>query len=318
MAQQLAGFHPLSYTLWYEHLAGINPQLSEQLASRLGSGQALSDEDVFALYDRHIVARDMKSLQALQQQLLKLLEGVSEVTAQATDHTGQFERSLELNQGRLKSAESLEGIHAVVADLLSESQRVHTLTQVVVKKLESRAQEVGELRHALNVAQAEASVDPLTGLKNRRAFEKAVKEIEEEAGGLVGAALLLFDVDHFKKVNDTWGHLLGDKVLRSVAQVLQSNIKGRDIAARLGGEEFAVLLVRATPGGALALAEQIRGLIAHARLRSITSGELVGEVTVSAGLAAAGPGDSLETMLRRADDALYRAKGTGRNRVCQA
>jgi diguanylate cyclase len=318
MAQQHAGFHPVSFTLWYEHLAGINPQLSQELTPRLDSQQPLTDDEAYQLFARHIIARDMQTLQQLQERLRALLEDAFSITAQASDQTGQFERSLEATQHRLAAPTDLEGVRAVVSELLSESQRMQVLTQAVVEKLDVRAQEVGELRNALERAQSEALLDPLTGLKNRRAFERAVSELVRDNSGMGGAALLLIDIDHFKKVNDTYGHLFGDKVLRAVAHVLQANIKGRDLVARLGGEEFAVLLVKATPEGAFAVAEQIRAAVSHGRIRTVTGNELTGSVTVSGGLAVALAGDTLEAMLERADSALYEAKRKGRNRVCAA
>jgi len=319
MAQQQAGFHPVSFTLWYEHVAGVNPALSQVLGPRLEAHQPLSDEETYDLYARHIIARDMQTLEHLQQRLRSLLEEAFHITAQASDQTGQFERSLEQTQHRLKAGVTLDNVHAVVSELLSESQRMQVLTQAVVERLDLRAQEVGELRNALERAQTEALLDPLTGLKNRRAFERAVAQLMAEGtDGLDGAALLLIDIDHFKKVNDTYGHLLGDNVLRAVSQVLQSNIKGRDLVARLGGEEFAVLLLRATAEGPMAVAEQIRTAIANGQIRSPAAGKLVGAITVSVGVAMAGPAESLEAVLERADGALYEAKRTGRNRVCVA
>ena len=319
MAQQQAGFHPASFTLWYEHVAGINAELSTYLSGRIDAKQPITDAEVYQLYARYIVARDMQSLQQLQQRLRTLLEQAVEITAQAGDQTGEFERLLSDNQTRLQAAQTLESASDVVAALLSESQHMQELTHAVVEKLELRAQEVGDLRQALEKAQAEALQDSLTGLRNRRAFESAVREIAQgSADGLRGAALLLVDIDRFKQVNDTYGHLLGDKVLRAVAHVLQSNVKGRDIVARVGGEEFAVLLLQATAAGAHALAEQIRIAIAQGKLRTSTTGEHIGAITVSAGLTIAGPGESLEVIFHRADSALYEAKNAGRNRVCTA
>jgi diguanylate cyclase len=318
MAQQKSGFHPVSFTLWYEHLAGINPELSRELTRRLDAQSPLTDDDTYDLHARHVVARDMHTLRELQERLRKLLEEAFQITAQASDQTGQFERSLEATQHRLTAPTSLDGVRAVVSELLSESQRMQVLTQAVVEKLDVRAQEVGELRTALERAQTEALLDPLTGLKNRRAFERAVSELMREEPGMAGAALLLVDIDHFKGVNDTYGHLFGDKVLRAVAHVLQANIKGRDLVARLGGEEFGILFVKASADGALAVAEQIRGAVSQGRIRSVAGPELTGAVTVSAGLAVATTDESLESLLERADGALYEAKRTGRNRVCVA
>ena len=181
MARQQAAFHPVSFTLWYEHVAGVNPSLSEVLAPRLEANLPLTDDETYDLYARHVIARDMQTLDHLQQRLRGLLEEAFQITAQASDHTGQFERSLEQTQHRLKSGVSLESVHSVVSELLSESQRMQVITQAVVEKLDSRAQEVGELRNALERAQSEALLDPLTGLKNRRAFERAVAQLMADA-----------------------------------------------------------------------------------------------------------------------------------------
>jgi diguanylate cyclase len=146
----------------------------------------------------------------------------------------------------------------------------------------------------------------------------AVELLEADGAGLTGAALLVVDIDHFKEVNDTHGHLLGDKVIRAVAHVLRSNIKGRDIAVRLGGDEFAVLLPDTSRSGAAALAEQIRILVTQGRIRLANAQELMGDVTVSLGVAIAEMGDTLEALIDRADEALYAAKRAGRNQVSVA
>jgi diguanylate cyclase len=203
----------------------------------------------------------------------------------------------------------------VIEELLHETTRMQSATQTVSEKLEARAQEVGLLTQQLQQAQSEAMLDPLTGLMNRRGFERAVKDLLTNGDCFSTAALMLADIDHFKRVNDTYGHLLGDKVLRAIAQTLQANIKGRDLAARLGGEEFAVLLPHTTLQGARTLAEQIRNAVSAGRIRRGDGKDSPGAVTISLGVAIGRKGDSLEELLARADAALYAAKHGGRNRV---
>jgi diguanylate cyclase len=125
----------------------------------------------------------------------------------------------------------------------------------------------------------------------------------------------MIDIDHFKAVNDTHGHVLGDKVLRAVAQVLKSNIKGRDVAARVGGEEFAVLLPDTSVAGAVSLSKQICALVSHGRIKRAAGEGTIGQVTLSIGVAVARNGESLESLMERADMALYGAKRAGRARV---
>ncbi|MFS8038286.1 diguanylate cyclase [Xanthobacter sp. AM11] len=160
-----------------------------------------------------------------------------------------------------------------------------------------------------------AVTDPLTALPNRRAFDAMVDaELRRAARERQQLSLLMIDVDHFKRVNDTFGHETGDTVLRQLAQIIQRSIRRPgDFAARYGGEEFVVLLPATDAGGALRIAESIRSTIAAAAFP--TTGGEVARVTASIGVATARHGEVAASLVRHADEALYRAKGQGRNRV---
>jgi diguanylate cyclase len=201
----------------------------------------------------------------------------------------------------------------IVDELLVETQQMCSASLAMARRMESNAQEVQTLTDRLEEVQAEARKDPLTGLLNRRGFESAVADLPA-AALLSDASLLLVDVDHFKNTKDTHGHLLGDQVLRAVAQVLRARIKGADIAARVGGDEFAVLLPGTAMPGALTLAEQIRTTVPHGRLRRI-DGQDIENIPLSVGVAHGTSGDGLDDLIQRADAALYAAKRAGANRV---
>ena len=318
MARQLAAFHPLSYALWYEHCAGINPDLSRVLDSRLTSNNALTEADVWRLYAQHIAARDMEAFERLQQQLRSLLEDTAQSAASASTQAAAFGHSLEGHAKALAGPQDPEKLRDVVASMLTDTRKMQSVTQDLSAKLQARTNEVNSLTESLRRAQSEALLDSLTGLKNRRGLERAVEDLLRDPPGLLGSALLLADIDHFKVVNDTYGHVLGDKVIRAVAHVLRSSIKGRDVAARLGGEEFAILLPQTSLSGATAVAEQIRGTVAQGRICRPDGNESIGQVTLSVGVAIARPGDTLEALLERADAAMYAAKRAGRNRVSVA
>jgi len=315
MARQSAALHPISYTLWYEHVAGINPPLSGVLEASLAGKLPLGDDDVYDLHARYVVARDMEVLNRLQRRLRDVLEEAAQTTAAALEDSGQFEATLRDTRSRLTGAVSLESVHAIIAELARETTRMQSATEAVHERLESRAREVEELTRQLEQAKSEALLDPLTGLKNRRGFEIAVKELGASGSPFGGAALVLADIDHFKQINDRHGHLLGDKILKAIGQTLLANLKGRDIAARPGGDEFVILLQQTPLVGARALAEQIRTAVAAGRIRRADSKEQPGSVTLSIGVALGTSDDTLESMLARADAALYAAKRAGRNRV---
>ena len=157
-----------------------------------------------------------------------------------------------------------------------------------------------------------ATTDGLTGLLNRRTFNAQLEaRLREAQRYRKPLSLLLLDIDHFKKVNDGFGHPAGDAVLRGVARVVQTQARGTDMVARYGGEEMALVLPETDSAGALVIAERIRSAVAHARHQT-DQGAL--QVTASIGIAT-WPGTDPEALIDHADKALYRAKQAGRNRV---
>jgi len=159
-----------------------------------------------------------------------------------------------------------------------------------------------------------ATRDSLTGLSNRRYADEVLPGLVEldERGRLAGLILVAFDLDHFKKVNDTWGHAVGDRVLRRFAQILLRSARRTDLVFRFGGEEFLAVLVEQDSAGAVAFAERVRQATeAIDDLAPI----LPGTITVSAGLAHRQKGETIEALIGRADALLYRAKANGRNRI---
>ncbi len=159
-----------------------------------------------------------------------------------------------------------------------------------------------------------ATRDKLTGALNRQCFETEFFRIMgfKRRKSSPCVSIILFDIDHFKKVNDTFGHLQGDAVLKNVSKIVEGTIREKDVFARWGGEEFILLCEDTDAEGARILAEKIRAKI------STTIFDKVGHITVSFGVAESNGKDTIETLTNRADEALYEAKRTGRNKVCVA
>jgi diguanylate cyclase (GGDEF)-like protein len=159
----------------------------------------------------------------------------------------------------------------------------------------------------------QALSDPLTGVPNRRAFEaEANRILLRAARDRSTTALILLDLDHFKSINDTWGHAVGDRALQSFAATVAAQLRGGDVLGRLGGEEFAVALAGNRMDQAAVLAERIRRAVSG---KPILAAETSINLTVSIGVAAVRGAATLDSLLAHADAALYRAKATGRNRV---
>ena len=180
--------------------------------------------------------------------------------------------------------------------------------------------EINNLQQSLEAMRAESLTDPLTGLGNRKYFDRTMRTaIQNALQNNQPLSLLIMDIDHFKSFNDSYGHLTGDQVLRLVATSLKQTIKGQDITARYGGEEFTVVLPDTALRQALTVADHIRRAIMSKELKKKSTGEILGRVTISAGVAMLKPGDDIDSMIERADACLYAAKRNGRNRViCEA
>ena len=213
-------------------------------------------------------------------------------------------RRLERERKARKQAEAIAEEHS--RDLYLKSQDLEAKNAELVRAmnlLETAYREVERL----------STTDPLTGLSNRRSFGvAAANEVGKAARYHRPLSLVMIDIDHFKRVNDTFGHAAGDEILVAVAGACRRGARTVDHVARLGGEEFCLLLPETASAGAEILAERLRASIAGLRL--VYDGrELV--VTASFGIAEWREGDDFDGLLRRADDALYAAKGQGRDRV---
>ena len=198
--------------------------------------------------------------------------------------------------------------------LNARADREHSELEALRRDLELRVEERTLALQEANERLAEASrTDPLTGLPNRRGFlREAAGALHRRNRSLRPLSVVLGDVDHFKRINDTRGHAAGDEVLRGVAETLRVALRGQDVVARWGGEEFILLLPDTGAAGAVRAAENLRAAVAA--MRVAPDGEAV-EVTISFGCAEHRNERNLESTIAAADAALYRAKGEGRNRV---
>lgn len=169
------------------------------------------------------------------------------------------------------------------------------------------------VRKTLRRLHLERDLDPLTQLLNRRAFEESVASVQQQASSQP-CSVLMVDIDHFKRINDTWGHDYGDQVLRNVGQCLREATRGTDLAARYGGEEFVLLLPRTSTTKAAHIAQRIQQQLARTGMRLPDNTQL----TMSMGISTMEPEESFFGAFKRADQALYQAKNTGRDRICLA
>jgi diguanylate cyclase len=315
MSSQDAGLHPVSYAVWYEHVSGMNAQLSEALDTLLARKGKLDERDIVMLFERHVADVSEASASTFAAGFQRILGEISQSTGVASQEAGAFNETLQ----RMSQGEALRNPDNF-AQLLADTQSMQASVATLSQRLESSQREIDTLRAEVTRAREASLTDGLTGLVNRKGFDQALADCLACTSGAApeGPCLLMCDIDHFKKINDTYGHVFGDKVIHAVASVIKQNVKGRDTAARYGGEEFVVLLPETSLQGAQTLAEQIRSAIERGRIKRGNQDETAARITLSLGVARHLPGESPTDFVERADQALYAAKQGGRNRVSLA
>lgn len=307
--------NPVNYSLCYDYVSGHNPELKEALDQRLADGP-FNESMARELYRRFIWDDDKRRLETLRAELRTLVTETITGVSQAKSDAERSADSLAAKSAHLSRGPSLEEMRQILDDAVGETRAMARNGELLKDMLNDTRREVESLRDELERTRQQVITDALTGLKNRRAFEVAVQIACEQANKIGSPlTLLLVDIDNFKDVNDTYGHLVGDKVIRYVGSLMAANVKGRDTVARMGGEEFAVLLPDTPLANAERVGETLRTAIERSRVKRADTGEAVGRVTVSIGVTTYCQGDTFDEFVGRADKALYASKSAGRNRV---
>ena len=266
--------------------------------------------------DKNADAQKAKSVdrvrEGLEKQLSELVVTVSCYLEANSAQSAGFEKV----QASLASANTVEQVQAVVEVLISSSAQGQRDAEALRGSLKEAQAQTAALRQRLIKVEKLASLDGLTLLPNRRYFQEFLREaVEESHSDYTPLCVIMADIDHFKKVNDKFGHPTGDAVLKQFADVMSRSVRPTDFVARYGGEEF-ILVLKTTPmGNALQVAERIRTSIRSAAWKDPKTGTDVGDVTASFGIAEIIDGETADHLVERADKKLYLAKKNGRNRV---
>lgn len=313
MSRQATALHPVSYAVWYEYVALSNPGLREAVDDYLSKHGRLDEAKTYAIHRQHIAEVDPATAERVADGFERVLSGISHSAIAAGTQAERYAVAL----GNLK--EGLTGAaEAPVNEVLKHTADMVQAVANLQAQLADSRKEIQHLRTEVHRARHESLVDALTGLANRRSFDQELATCLLDADVSSDSAdrpcLIMTDIDHFKRINDTYGHAFGDKVLKAVAQALASVVADAGIVARIGGEEFAILLPSASVAQAEELAERVRFTIASSRIRR-TSGEELESITVSLGVTAARLRQDPLDLMARADSALYMSKQGGRDRV---
>jgi diguanylate cyclase len=318
MAQHGVTPTPSNYCLWYHYVAGSLPALKQEMDGILAAGTTFSLLENVRLFEKYFgTERETKGLERIGGDLTQAISNVIKQIGQAGQDSSAFAARLRDIDGSLRNpghdSESVQeivlGLIAATQDMASQNHQLHT-------RLQGSSAEVSKLQEHLHQVRHEAMTDGLTGVANRRCFD--LKLIEHSKTALESSAelcLVMIDIDHFKRFNDTYGHRTGDQVLRVLGAQLKAVASGEDVPARYGGEEFALLLPNCSLEDAAQRADRLRLALSQQYLRNKATGESFGQVTVSIGVSRYRANENLDDFVHRADTALYRAKHQGRNCV---
>jgi len=312
---------PRNYELLFNYVTGENQALVQSVDHLLDRDGRLSDTEARRIHDEFLSpSGQADAVEEIGSQLSSEIKQAMAVIAAAAGTTGAYGESLEGVANRIADTQTGADLKMVIKTLAQASREMQRNSVELEDKLADSEQQINALNERLEELRTESRTDSLTGIANRMCFDETleaeianVDETQEEL------CLCLGDVDRFKQFNDTYGHQTGDRVLRLVASAIAGHVKGRDLAARFGGEEFAIILPQTNLRAAVTVADQIRERVHAKELIKKSTGESLGSITMSFGVARYRHGEPIEDLVARADACLYAAKNAGRNRVkCEA
>lgn len=304
---------PKNYATWYYYVSGKDKDLQKAIDSIIEKNELYSEETSEEIYQRFVVEKEEDMLNGIREQLQKTLLTVVRELKELGKQSQEYESTAFRNVEKLSENMSVQDIRKILDDVIIATKEIRRSGMVTQQRLKETTETLQVLQKEFEHTKNELLVDFLTGVLNRKGFDETLaKSVNESTSHL---CLLIIDIDHFKKFNDKHGHIVGDEVLKFVAKNIRKVVRGNDFVARIGGEEFGIILPKTPLLGAVTVAENVRSSIARLKLEKKGQTERLETITVSIGVAQHRPGETLEDFINRADQALYFAKNEGRNRV---
>lgn len=306
---------PQNFHVWFKYVLGAPDELKRTINILIAQKRKFDSATNRDLYTTYVGSRgaDEAVAHKVSQQLHDVLSSAQQFLNSAiADNRTQMAAISEVAH---RSGTDTDP-RVLIETLMNELSRAATRATRLETQFVEKSRELDMIRESLSQSEERAKTDTLTGLPNRRALEEFFRAAQAEAMERgQPLSVLLIDIDHFKKFNDTFGHGVGDQVLRLVASALRERVRDSDLPARYGGEELIAVLPGADLAACTATAERIRGALAECKITRRSTGEVLPGITVSIGVGQFQLGESMEDLIDRCDRALYLAKKCGRNRV---
>jgi len=309
---------PENYALWYTYVAETQPELNAELDKIIEEYGLCLPSHSEGLYKTYIASQTEADVQELRNNLEILINEIFTSMTDTLTDTSKFQNNIEKSLSNLEEMEK-EGITfdellSLVRNFVAQSREIQSSTQFFNNQLSTASEEIANLKKELEKVQRDALYDSLSGLLNRGAFDRDIASFcnSEESHPI---CLILIDIDRFKDLNDQYGHVFGDMVIKAIARRLQLHCRDGIAAYRYGGEEFALLVPNKPLRIARQFAESVRRSIEKISVKDKRTDEQVENISASFGVAEFELGESPITLIDNADKQLYKAKSLGRNRV---
>ena len=309
---------PKTYEVWFTYACGNNPLISSRIDALIGEGNAVDAYELAQIHSE-CLSQDARKRDQLNLANNKLDKEMDDILGQIQSHVASsktFSGSLAERAKGLSDDASPDMIRSTIEMLLEENKTMRSETAKLTSSLEHSKAQIQELRANLAKSRENEMRDPLTSIANRRRFEICLaEEVERSRASKTALCLVYADLDYFKRVNDGFGHLIGDEVLKYFASLLTKNLRKGDLPARYGGEEFAIIMPETAIEDAVQVMERIRQKLQQTKLVVTENNQSLGSITASFGIAAFSDSDDIAQLMKRADVNLYAAKNEGRNRI---
>ncbi len=309
---------PENYWVWFVYYSKSLPNLVNVVDDLLKKNKKLSDSDCYELYKKFFGHNNQDNIvRNAGDQMQETIGGMNVAVSSAKQQAIKYSESLILVNEGLKGDKTKDEVSDLVNSVLFDTEEMISKSDHLQEMLNTSSNVIVNLRNDLEVARKEALTDALTGLANRKVFDQEMQRLISLSNGdePYTFSMVFLDIDHFKVFNDKFGHQIGDRVLKLVAQTLNEGIKGRDTAIRYGGEEFVILLPETNIHSSAKVGDMLRKEVEHKELINRATGKKIAKITLSAGVSEYIKGETLEDFVSRVDSALYSSKETGRNKV---
>lgn len=308
--------NPHNYTLWYRYTSGEDAELNSLIDTIIKRNEEFTEETLSMLYSQFCDELSSQEIEELRDQLMELVTELYVSTGNIVGESTSYGTILVNAALEIADCDSIDTIKSCLTNVIDQTKKFGAEALRFANSLKKSQAEIKIMENVIKALREDVRRDELTKVNNRKAFDETLEQMISLGNRKRRPfSLLLLDIDHFKKVNDTYGHLIGDEVLVFIAKQIGTFIRKEDVLSRFGGEEFALILPETGVVDALTVANNIVNYFSTTTLKRQTEPKSIGKVTVSIGVAEYQYGESGKELCARADAALYDAKDSGRNCV---